>query len=327
MVYVDEVSTYLYTQKNFVGNEFLTTVKNNKFIQLSTDNKYADMTKNFFNGCKNLVDVQDELFTIQYIKYNSLTNTGNISLGGTFKGCEKLTKLPNTLFKISQCNNMPYIKINCGNFVQGCKSLKNVDNIRFVDGNTEIKKITITCDYMFYGTGLTSIPNILLSSNNNDNLNYFIDSASYMFAYTQISNITEFPNNIRYPVSYMFAGCDKLTDISQKAYKTIFNIIYNFKHASQAVYMFGDCHNIKSIYVYITKDTHNNLYNKMFAGLTKTNSENFTDVYFIELPDDLPQNNSDIYGMFNYKYNINLHNTKSYKDTDVLRWLQLDVNS
>ena len=79
--------------------------------------------------------------------------------------------------------------------------------------------------------------------------------------------------------------------------------------------------------VYITKDTHNNLYNKMFAGLTKTNSENFTDVYFIELPDDLPQNNSDIYGMFNYKYNINLHNTKSYKDTDVLGWLQLDVNS
>ena len=190
-----------------------------RFSSASGVSKAINRLSFCFRGCSKLTSIPNDLF------YNNLSVT---DFSSCFYGCSNLTSIPNDLFY----NNLSVTDFS--SCFYDCSNLTSIPNDLFANN----PKVT-NFGSCFYGcSNLTSIPNDLFANNPK--------VTNFGSCFRGCSNLTSIPNDLFYnnlsvtDFSSCFSGCSKLTSIPN-------DLFYNNLSVTDFSSCFYDCSNLTSI--------------------------------------------------------------------------------
>lgn len=232
-------------------------------------NSISSMVYSFYNCAKitSIGSLPNNVSTIRgaFSHCSSLTEAPIIpdsvkDMSYSFCNCVKFTSTPtignsvtNTAYAFSNCRNLteitnvPSSVIDVGGLYSGCKNITNGD-INLPSGVTNI-------DYLYQGTGLTCIPNIV-----GDNIKYMVGTFSNCYNLNAKCQYL-LPNTVEY-IQYLFSNCTSL-ETSPIIPKNVTDMYHTF----------DGCTSLKGDIAVFSKET------SMYNTFINTNNSLRKDVY------------------------------------------------
>lgn len=221
-MYTDNTNQAVNCYQMFRGCQNLISIKNTKFP------KYISYPSNMFYNCSNLNEINSDMTIISY------RNNTRIYAEGMFYNCSNLTSIKNIQFNTS-INNYLYsyeMFYNCSNLNV---STLNFNNCRLTGTNRMFMNVPLNLAYLYKVLNTTT--------------SFIMQDGT--FEKTLIEDIVRPENtvttlNAASDISYLYANCNKLTNV---------NLNYSFYKRS-INYWFSNCQNLTDL----TIDMYNTYY-------------------------------------------------------------------